>query len=69
MGRPKSLVPKLCIDRTRNRAFCKIDGRFVVLGPAGSPEAQAAYGRLLRATQLAVIRTGCRQQWMDRRAV
>lgn len=47
MPRPKSLVPKLCIDKSRNRAFCKVDGRFVVLGPAGSLEAQAAYGNLL----------------------
>lgn len=47
MPRPKSLIPKLCVDKTRNRAFCKVDGKFLVLGPAGSPEAQAAYGELL----------------------
>ncbi|MDA0834239.1 MAG: site-specific integrase [Planctomycetota bacterium] len=47
MARPKSLVPRLCIDKSRNRAFCKVDGKFIVLGPAGSPAAQAAYGRLL----------------------
>lgn len=47
MPRPKSLIPKLCIDKSRNRAFCKVDGKFVVLGPAGSAAAQAAYGRLL----------------------
>lgn len=47
MPRPKSVIPKLCHDRTRNRAFCKVDGRFIVLGPWGSPEAQAAYGKLL----------------------
>ncbi len=47
MPRPKSLVPKLCIDKSRNRAFCKVDGKFISLGPAGSAEAIAAYGRLL----------------------
>jgi hypothetical protein len=35
------------LDRSRNRAYCRVNGRFVVLGPAGSREAQAAYGRLL----------------------
>jgi integrase len=48
MPRPKSLIPKLCIDKSRNRAFCKVDGRFVTLGPAGSAKAQAAYGKLLQ---------------------
>lgn len=47
MPRPRNTIPKLCHDRSRNRAFCKVNGRFVVLGPWGSPEAQAAYGRLL----------------------
>jgi integrase len=47
MPRPKSLIPKLCIDRSRNRAFCKVDGKFVALGPAGSVESQEAYGKLL----------------------
>lgn len=47
MPRPKSLVPKLCIDKSRDRAFCKVDGKFISLGPAGSPEVQAAYGNLL----------------------
>jgi hypothetical protein len=40
MPRPKSLIPKLLIDKSRNRAFCKVDGKFVVLGPAGSTAAQ-----------------------------
>jgi integrase len=47
MPRPKKSIPTLCIDKSRNRAFCKVDGRFVVLGPAGSAEAQAAYGKLV----------------------
>lgn len=47
MPRPKSLVPKLCIDKSRDRAFCKVDGKFISLGPAGSSEALAAYGNLL----------------------
>lgn len=47
MPRPKSLIPKLCIDKSRNRAFCKVDGKFIVLGPAGSTQAQSAYGKLL----------------------
>lgn len=48
MARPKSLIPKLCVDKSRNRAFCKVDGKFVTLGPVGSPAAQAAYGKLLQ---------------------
>lgn len=48
MPRPKSLIPKLCVDKSRNRAFCKVDGKFVSLGNAGSPESMAAYGNLLR---------------------
>lgn len=48
MPRPKSLIPKLCIDKSRNRAFCKVDGKFIVLGPEGSSEALAAYGKLLK---------------------
>lgn len=48
MARPKSLIPKLCIDKSRNRAFCKVDGKFVSLGPARSAEAQAAYEKLLQ---------------------
>ena len=51
MPRPKSLIPKLCIDKSRNRAFCKVDGKFVVLGPAGSADAQLAYGRVLKALE------------------
>lgn len=47
MPRPKNKIPKLCVDRTRNRAFCKVDGKFLVMGPAESAEAQEAYGRLL----------------------
>ena len=47
MPRPKSPIPRLCVDTSRNRAFCKVNGKFVTLGPAGSAEAQAAYGRLL----------------------
>lgn len=47
MGRPRNSIPKLCIDKSRDRAFVKVDGRFVVLGPAGSSESQAAYGKLL----------------------
>ncbi len=47
MPRPKALIPKLCVDKSRNRAFCKVRGKFVSLGPAGTPEAQEAYGRLL----------------------
>ena len=46
MPRPKSLVPKLCIDKSRNRAFCKVDGASA-RNAAGSPEAKAAYGNLL----------------------
>ncbi len=66
MPRPKSLVPKLCIDKSRNRAFCKVDGKFVVLGPAGSAAAQAAYGRLLTAlagqsVDAAIEAAKCRQ--------
>lgn len=51
MPRPKSLIPKLCIDKSRNRAFCKVDGKFIVLGPAGSADTQLAYGKLLKALE------------------
>ncbi|MDZ4689545.1 MAG: tyrosine-type recombinase/integrase [Planctomycetaceae bacterium] len=51
MGRPRNSLPSLLIDRSRNRAYCRANGRFVVLGPAiggePSPEAKAAYGRLI----------------------
>lgn len=47
MPRPKSAIPKLCHDRSRDRAFVKVDGKFIALGAWGSPEAQAAYGRLI----------------------
>lgn len=47
MPRPRNSIPKLCHDRSRDRAFCKANGRFVVLGKWGSAEAQAAYGKLL----------------------
>lgn len=52
MPRPKSPIPKLCVDKSRNRAFCKVGGKFVVLGPVDeqlrpSAKAQETYGRLL----------------------
>jgi len=51
MPRPKSLIPKLCIDKSRDRAFCKVDGKFVTLGRAGSADATIAYGKLLKALE------------------
>ncbi len=47
MPRPRNKIPKLYIDRSRNRAFCKVDGKFLVMGPADSAESQEAYGRLI----------------------
>lgn len=47
MGRPKSFVPKLYLDKSRDRAFTKVGGRFVVLGPAGSVEAQQRCAQVL----------------------
>ena len=47
MPRPRNKIPKLYVDQSRNRAFCKIDGKFLVMGEADSAEAQEAYGRLL----------------------
>jgi hypothetical protein len=40
MPRPRNKIPKLYIDQSRNRAFCKIDGKFLVMGPAESLESQ-----------------------------
>jgi hypothetical protein len=45
--RPRNKIPKLYVDQSRNRAFCKVDGKLLVMGPADSAEAQEAYGRLL----------------------
>lgn len=47
MPRPRNSIPKSCHDRSRDRAFCKVNGRFVVLGKWGSSDAQEVYGKLL----------------------
>ncbi|HUQ72558.1 MAG TPA: tyrosine-type recombinase/integrase [Planctomycetaceae bacterium] len=47
MARPRNSLPSLLTDPRRNRAYCRVGGKFITLGPAGSAEAQAAYGRLI----------------------
>ncbi|MDX1969660.1 MAG: site-specific integrase [Planctomycetaceae bacterium] len=48
MGRPKNSIPKLSADKT-GRAFTKVNGRFISLGRAGTPEAQTRYAEILTA--------------------
>lgn len=47
MPRPKSLVPKLCVHRSTNRACVYIDRQVVYLGPAGSEESRLAYAAVI----------------------
>src|SRR4051794_30155806 len=45
MARPRSHAPTY--ERVRNSARCWVNGRWVYLGPYGSPESKAEHARIL----------------------
>lgn len=46
MGRPRKTVPKYSVDKN-GRAFTKVDGKFISLGRADSPDSKLRYAALL----------------------
>src|SRR5262245_35696434 len=40
-------IPRMCRHRRSGRAYCKVNGKQVQLGPWGSPEAADAYAKLI----------------------
>jgi len=47
MARPKSLKPAYCLHKPSRRAFVKINGKRVYLGPHGSQESRDEYDRIV----------------------
>ena len=56
MARPRTLVPRLCTDKT-GRCFCKVRGKFVSLGRADDPQVHQRYAALLTSLNSSPVST------------
>ncbi len=65
MSRPKNSVPKYCVDQT-GRAFTKVNGRFLSLGKADSPESKLRFAKVLEDHAKGVLVSKAEKPAVDR---